>query len=850
MDAFKIFLNKRPNFKKILEYTIPALLTGIILLTLLIHFRVTPFGSNTIATQDGKIQYIDYFSYYKNVLDGKDTISYSFSKKLGGNNFGVFSYYLSSPFNLLLKFFSYDNIENFYTLAVTIRILLASLTFYIFLKESFRGRKHNFWLYVLLSTTYALSNYTLSQVCNVIWLDGVWILPLMLLGVSSIFHEKRPALFIFWSVVALVCNWYSGFIALLFCAFWFFICFALWQMETKGSFKNAIKRFWSAGWRLLASTVLIVISSGIILIPSFMAMQQSSHGGGADWLAFGYKFRGEFLDSIANYYPGAMSDSRLLSIFIGALPLLVFVGMLFSKKVPIRNKIFYIGIYLLVLSLYYYEPFYFLFSLLKQVNSYWCRYSFGCLAILIFMTAYILDREELKAKDFLRASLAILTFFMACDYFKHPSDSRKVYALFIVFFSIVIAFQEKAKNKKIFTTILSVLLLLEFSGNAYLVLKKRIGPAEYSNYRKTHSTLISKIKQSDNSVYRISNLDKRCAFCNNDGLANNYMSINGYTSSPDDNQLKVLHSLGYRRWYFLSSVEKYQLPAADTLLAVKYLIPGSNTTKGYSKTNLKDGNVKVYENKNVLPIIFSIENSNFDSIDNFDNVFEFQNETYKKLSGTSIDIFSKVPFSKKVVDDHKIEYKLSRTSKSNTIIYADIESKNSRTAKIRDGETFETGYFNRITSSVVPISTNSVSIELDKDTEYTDELFDGEYFYELDLDKLKEVADRIKENNKAKDIKISPNYASFSADLDDDKSVFTSIPYQKGWEIYVNGRRISPKKFANSFIMLDLKKGKNKVEMEFTTPGLKEGIISSIIGVVLAIIFCLTQRKDPKLSER
>lgn len=57
-----------------------------------------------MASHDASVQYLDFYSYFKDVLSGKNNITYTFSKTLGGNNIGVFSYYLTSPFMLLCVF--------------------------------------------------------------------------------------------------------------------------------------------------------------------------------------------------------------------------------------------------------------------------------------------------------------------------------------------------------------------------------------------------------------------------------------------------------------------------------------------------------------------------------------------------------------------------------------------------------------------------------------------------------------------------------------------------------------------------------------------------------------------------
>lgn len=59
--------------------------------------------------EDGNIQYLDFFSYFKDVLSGENSLIYTFSKTLGGSNIAVFSYYLASPFNLLIIFLKKQN---------------------------------------------------------------------------------------------------------------------------------------------------------------------------------------------------------------------------------------------------------------------------------------------------------------------------------------------------------------------------------------------------------------------------------------------------------------------------------------------------------------------------------------------------------------------------------------------------------------------------------------------------------------------------------------------------------------------------------------------------------------------
>ena len=44
------------------------------------------------------------FNYFKDVIDSKQSLMYSFSKGIGGSMFGTYAYYLASPLNFLIIF--------------------------------------------------------------------------------------------------------------------------------------------------------------------------------------------------------------------------------------------------------------------------------------------------------------------------------------------------------------------------------------------------------------------------------------------------------------------------------------------------------------------------------------------------------------------------------------------------------------------------------------------------------------------------------------------------------------------------------------------------------------------------
>lgn len=63
-----------------------------------------------------------------------------------------------------------------------------------------------------------MMEYNIDQASNIMWLDGVYMLPLILLGVSQLVREDKKALLAGASGVALLLNWYTAAIDFLFSA--------------------------------------------------------------------------------------------------------------------------------------------------------------------------------------------------------------------------------------------------------------------------------------------------------------------------------------------------------------------------------------------------------------------------------------------------------------------------------------------------------------------------------------------------------------------------------------------------------------------------------------------------------
>jgi uncharacterized membrane protein YfhO len=86
---------------------------------------------------------------------------------------------------------------------------------------------------------------------------------------------------------------------------------------------------------------------------------------------------------------------------------------------------------------------------------------------------------------------------------------------------------------------------------------------------------------------------------------------------------------------------------------------------------------------------------------------------------------------------------------------------------------------------------------------------------------------------------VKDGYVSGSFRAEKDGLLMTTIPYNKGWTVKVDGVRADVKKAADCMIAIPLTQGEHKIEMEFRPPYLVTGALISLASVCLFICWRL-----------
>ena len=110
------------------------------------------------------------------------SLIYSWSRNLSGEMFGIFGYYLASPFSFITVILPRSMMLFALELMQLFKIGAAALAFSIYIKNS---KKSRIFTTIIFSSLYALMGFSVVQLMNPMWLDGVIYLPLIILGVIT-----------------------------------------------------------------------------------------------------------------------------------------------------------------------------------------------------------------------------------------------------------------------------------------------------------------------------------------------------------------------------------------------------------------------------------------------------------------------------------------------------------------------------------------------------------------------------------------------------------------------------------------------------------------------------------------
>ena len=880
-----------------LSFAIPVI---IIYITFIV-MGMWPFGNKAILTLDMDGQYIYFFEQLRDVYTGKESLFYTFERCLGGEFLGYFTYYLASPISFLVVLFPETMITEAVMSMMILKSGLAGLTFSIYLG---RTRQKNTVGFTMFSVMYALCSYATMYQFNVMWMDALIWLPLITLGIESLVKDGRFLLFVISLAMAICSNYYIGYMLCIYVALYFFFFIASKPYDELNGMNESYHRLKSLVRIGVASVIALMIAMAIILSAYYsLQLGKTSYQDNA----FDPDLRFDILHLMAKMFVGSFDTVRLEgtpNVYAGTLMLIMLPVFYMSKRIKSREKALYTAlalIFIISFSLNTIDLVWHGFQIPVWFNY---RYSFMFSFILLCMAYRGYEEIDEVSTGFLGKTGALLILLVVIiqktvvltryEYIDGAWTALSVKPgigmawltiLLVLAYLAVFLVKKHTDLKRTATIFLSIIVFVEAFANSAINWAGELkdgGCATRDNYRDYAvklETAVNEVYSKDSSFFRMEHLFYRKQ---NDNMLGNVNGMSEFTSTFNASTVNFMKKLGF---FTSDPTIKYVSgnPVADALLGVKYVIgtseedtngnlPGlSSVYSGYSSVTTESGFV-IYENPYVLPIAYRVEkniNKLFDEHQFYGGdkspfatlnhimssmlgrdtyAFETCHYTTSKgsLSGIDYDDNGGISFRRGSGSDSSYFYfTVQAAHDGNIYMYLPSPYTTAATLKV-NGKSIFTNMFQGETKRIIDLGSYKkgevVRVELSF-SHYRLYLWDTkDYFVQINEAVLKEATDTLK----AGGLQIEEySDTSFTGTLNAirDGAVFTSIPYDSNWRVYVDGERVETYEMIDAMLGFDVSAGEHQIELVYVHTPFIAGVIISLVGIGLLVAWSILDAK-------
>lgn len=842
-------------------YLLVFIIPVFIMFTVYSLFGVHPFGKESVLVLDLNGQYVYYFEALRDAIWGDNSLIYSWSRNLSGEMFGIFGYYLASPFTIIpillprsMMLYSIEIMELF-------KVGACAITFAVYLKN--RKSRKPFTL-LIFATTYALMGYVVVELMNPMWIDGLIYLPLIFMGVEKLIDDKKMLNLIIPLGLMFIANFYIGYMIGIFTAIYFvyYYFYREDRLEKKDTFK-AIGRF-------AISAVVAIMCSMVVILPVYKSLQL----GKLDFTDpdFSIKTQFTFVEFLTKLLPFSYDTVRpegLPMIYSGVFTLMLIPLYFMNRNIKSRHKCCNALFLTLTLIIMYVKPIDMVLHGFQVPNWLPFRYSFIFSAFLIIMAAEAFEHMEgITKREIGGTFVAFLAFivYLESQNFDHinPFGAIVVSLICIVTYFFLLNALKKRNDKNMQISVL-IFVCCELFASSLMTVIDIDDDVVYSNYStykgyiETGREVVDEIEEQDDSFYRTEKTFHRTV---NDAMAFGMRGISHSSSTMNAPVIDLISELGFAsRGHYTKY--KGATKITDAFFGIKYVMNKDQDVYDYTE-KLQHDNITVYENPNALSVGFMANNAVRDIKISGDNPFMSQNILFSSLLADETQAFFKRIFVDDILYDNvsvgytgnhvkytpsnsgqtaQIEFKI--IAPSDDIIYAYFPTSYERKMSLYVNDKSMGTYFETDNHYIVPIGKFSegeeisIKMTLKKDEAY---MID-QYFYYIDSELFDTAMETLKQEQ-WNITKYSETYLEGDITANQDQIMMTTIPYQEGWTIKVDGKETQPVKLVDSLIGIEVPEGTHTVTMKFLPTYFIVGIIISIAGLICIVVIGILQRRS------
>ena len=881
----------RPIKYLALSFAIPF----VSMLILMLISGSEPFGNKSMLYSDMFHQYYPFFVDFRKALLSGDSLLYNWTIGMGIDYLGLISYYLASPLNLLSVLVPESWTLEYFALLMPIKLGLASLFFAWFLRETFH---RDSWELAFFGALYGLCSWALGYQWNIMWLDTFALLPLVVLGTCRLLQQRRFALYTVTLFLSVAANYYIGFFTCIFVLL-FFICYQICRCKSFGRF--------FADLGLMALFSILAIGMTLFLeLPALAALQNTQSSVNLFPTRFDLNIVSEdtwmgLLDAmrqVAGNFTGGYAPTfkeGLPNLYCGIGTVIFAFLYLMNRNVKLRDKLCSVG--LLV--------FFMLSFVLRQLDYIWhgfhftnmipYRFSFLASFVLLYM-AYraFLDLRHYKRWQFVLAG-ALYVLLMICS--NDRSDfvfliynivllcaycGAGIYGKVTVHLTNEASVEERAEARTYYQrhrqTCAAALVMTVCAELILMVVNFGVNFSfvhvyNYPNGTTDTAAVIEYMQQQEQETpfFRAEVTHSQTL---NDAALNGYNGISTFTSSANVRVTEFMKALGYgaRNTYNRYCFEEAS-PVSNLFLNLKYMIERDGNLEANSYFDIAYQSNKVYllENNAYLPLGFLADSALGDlALSANGNPFTFQNTLFTSATGISQPVFvtperpsitstnatitSSNP-SRAVYEDCTdgayIHFTYTIDTPGLMCLHLNLSDRNTFYVYKNDQYLFSDSISLEQMIAVgdvtvgdkVEIRMRCNSGESGSMTIYSGILNDS--IFRQGVDVLR--------SSKLELTQFTNTSLEGTIRCDRDGLLYTSVPDDGNWTVFVDGEAIEPVLVGNIMLGAQLTAGTHTIRMEYHNKAFQVGAVISlsclVVFAVLAVGSCLLTHKHGKFTK-
>ena len=806
----------RPGDSLLAAFFVPVL----VLVVIFAQRGIFPFGEECFLRTDMYHQYAPFFSEFQYKLTHGGSLLYSWDIGMGVNFSALYAYYLASPMNWLVALCPRQFLIEFMTVLIVIKTGLSGLFFTWYLRKHTGTREFGSCFFGIF---YALSGYMAAYSWNIMWLDCILLFPVILFGLERLVKEKKGMVYCIALGLSILSNYYISIMICIFMVIYAAVLVILYPPKKGKEFAATAGRF--TLYSLLAGGL-----AAVVLLPEIYALQATASGNFDFPKTVSSYF--SIFDMIARHIGNVQTEIGLdhwPNIYCGVAVLMLLLLYLGNKNIKIKEKAVYFSLLLFFYASFSVNVLNFIWHGFHYPNSLPCRQSFIYIALVLVMCykAYLelkntpwkhivmafwgaaafvilaeklVDNEEQFHFAVFYAAILFLALYTGCIYLYH---SRKWCRDGVLLAVLGLVFCESAVN-------MAVTSIPTTSRTAYV--------------KDNEDTMLLADSIRSSVFYRIEKGESRTK---NDGAWMNFPSASLFSSVASAAMSDFFKSVGCESSTNAYSV-KGSTPFIDALFAARYgIYPDQQPADGLKEQIGRQGSMWFYENKYTLPVGFVMpQDMETNWVLDSGNPANVQNDLSSVLGVSNLLVPAEgVSEGKKLTftADASGDYYVYVTNKKVEEVSAEIGERSLSFDNVDRGYFLELGYLPKGQEVIFQSKTDgnpAMQAEIWRfDPEAMEEIYQCLSKSPLELSSWTDTG------------------LAGSINTPEGGTMFTSIPYDKGWKIWVDGTAVSGRPVFDAFLGVDLEPGEHKIRLSYEPQGLKTGAV--ITGVSAAAVAAL-----------